>query len=74
MTEGNIINRYDAYIPVYLEDEITGINYRLNTTYIIEKDLRKWDKVDVKYVEKHSQQGLEEVLQDEEGDYIFWYQ
>ena len=43
-------------------------------TYIIEKDLRKWDKVDVKYVEKHSQQGLEEVLQDEEGDYIFWYQ
>ena len=74
MVEGNIINRYDAYIPVHLEDEITGINYRLNTTYIIEKDLRKWDKVDVKYVEKHSQQGLEEVLQDEEGDYIFWYQ
>ncbi len=74
MVEGNIINRYDAYIPVHLEDEITGINYRLNTTYIIEEDLRKWDKVDVKYVEKHSQQGLEEVLQDEEGDYIFWYQ
>ena len=31
---------------------LNGINYRLNTTYIIENELRKWNKVDVKYVEK----------------------
>lgn len=67
------VNKYNAYIPKWLDEEIDGINYRLNTTYKIENDLRKWNKVDVKYVEKHTEQGLEEVIQDEEGDYIFWY-
>lgn len=67
------INKYNAYIPSWVEEDIDGINYRLNTTYKIEKDLRKWNKVDVKYVEKHTEQGLEEILQDEEGDNIFWY-
>ena len=74
MVEGDIINKYNAYIPVHLEEDIKGINYRLNTTYKIEKDLRRWDKVDVKYVEKHTKECLEEVLQDEDGDYIYWYQ
>lgn len=74
LVEGNIINQYNAYIPTHLEEGIKGINYRLNTTYKIENDLRKWNKVDVKYVERHTQECLEEVLQDEEGDYIYWYQ
>lgn len=74
LVEGDIINRYNAYIPIHLEEGIRGINYRINTTYQIENDLRKWNKVDVKYVEKHAQEYLEEVLQDEEGDYIYWYQ
>ena len=74
LVEGDIINQYNAYIPIHLEEGIKGINYRLNTTYQIEKDLRKWNKVDVKYIEKHTQECLEEVLQDEEGDYIYWYQ
>lgn len=67
------VNKYNAYVPKWLDEEIDGINYRLNTTYKIENDLRKWNKVDVKYVEKHTEQGLEEAMQDEEGDYIFWY-
>lgn len=74
LVEGDIINQYNAYIPVCLDEDVKGINYRLNTTYKIEKDLRKWDKIDVKYVEKHTKECLEEVLQDEEGDYIYWYQ
>lgn len=74
LVEGDIINQHNAYIPVHLQEDIKGINYRLNTTYKIEKDLRKWNKVDVKYVEKHTKECLEEVLQDEDGDYIYWYQ
>lgn len=62
--------KYNAYIP---SEKIQGINYRLNTTYTIKNDLRKWEKVDVKYVEKHTNIDLEEALQDEEGDYIFFY-
>lgn len=63
--------KYNAYIP---SEKIQGINYRLNTTYTIKNDLRKWEKVDVKYVEKHTNIDLEEALQDEEGDYIFFTQ
>lgn len=62
--------KYNAYIS---SEKIQGINYRLNTTYIIKNDLRKWEKVDVKYVEKHTNIDLEEALQDEDGDYIFFY-
>lgn len=67
------VNKYSSYIPNWMEENIDGINYRLNTTYTIQKNLRKWNKVDVKYTEKHTEQGVEEVLQDEDGDYIFWY-
>ena len=68
-----LINKYDAYIPTWISDEIVGINYRLNSTYTIENDLRKWNKVDVKYVEKNQNVGLREVIEDEDGDYIYWY-
>ncbi|MGN1298208.1 MAG: type I-B CRISPR-associated protein Cas5b [Clostridia bacterium] len=74
LVEGDIINKYNAYIPKHLQEDIKGINYRLNTTYQVESNLRKWNKIDVKYVEKHTQECLEEVLQDEDGDYIYWYQ
>ena len=35
-----------AYIPQWMADGVNGINYRLNSTYTIEKELRKWEKVD----------------------------
>lgn len=68
-----MINQYNAYVPDYMGEEISGIQYRLNTTYQIINNLRKWDKVNVKYIEMHTNNGLEEVLQDEEGDYVFFF-
>ena len=68
------INKYNAYIPIqYTDEEVSGINYRLNSVYTIENNLRKWNKVDVKYVEKHTNGFLSETLQDCDGDYVFWY-
>lgn len=67
------INRYNAYVPTNLTDEeVSGINYRLNTVYTIKDELRQWHKVDVKYIEKHTQESLLEVLKDQDGDFIYW--
>lgn len=69
------INKYNAYVPrnIFEEEELQGINYRLNTTYVIENNLRKWKKVDVKFIERHTNSGLENVNVDEDGDYLFFY-
>lgn len=65
----------NAYVPEWIDNEVNGINYRLNTTYKIQDDIRKWNKVNVKYVEKHTNKSLygTEVLQDEDGDNIYFY-
>lgn len=65
----------NAYIPEWIDNEVAGINYRLNTTYTIQDDIRKWNKVNVKYVEKHTNKSLvgTEVLQDEDGDNMYFY-
>ena len=69
------INKYNAYVPMYYDDGfLEGINYRLNTTYKIVNDLRKWNKVDVKYIEKHTSNKLDEVEIDEDGDNMFFYE
>ena len=69
------INKYNAYVPMYYDDGfLEGINYRLNTTYTIVNDLRKWNKVNVKYIEKHTSNKLDEVEIDEDGDYMFFYE
>lgn len=68
-----MINQYNAYVPDYMGEEVNGIPYRLNTTYHIIDNLRRWNKVNVKYIEMHTNNGLEEVLQDEEGDYVFFF-
>lgn len=70
------INRYNAYIPDYIfeKEELTGINYRLNTTYTIENDLRRWNKVNVKFIERHTDNILDENVEaDEDGDFMFFY-
>ena len=73
-THGDI-NKYNAYVPMYYDDGfLEGINYRLNTTYTIVNDLRKWNKVDVKYIEKHTSNKLDEVEIDEDGDNMFFYE
>ena len=63
----------NAYIPEWIDNEINGINYRLNTIYTIEENIRKWNKVNIKYIEKHTNQHIEEILQDEDGDNIYFY-
>ena len=65
----------NTYIPEWIDNEVAGINYRLNTTYTIQDDIRKWNKVNVKYVEKHTNKSLvgTEVLQDEDGDNMYFY-
>lgn len=62
-----------AYIPEWLQDDTAGINYRLNTTYEVKNELRKWNKVNVKYVEKNTNAGISETIQDEDGDNIYFY-
>ena len=65
--------RINAYIPEWIDNEIEGINYRLNTTYKIKNDIRQWNKVNVKYIEKYTNKGIKEILQDEDGDNIYFY-
>ncbi len=68
------INNHNAYIPVkYTDEYVNGINYRLNSVYTIKNELRNWEKIDVKYIEKYTNESILETLQDEDGDYIFWY-
>ncbi len=73
LVEEKLITRYNAYIPTYMSKDLHGINYRLNSTYVIKNDLRKWEKIDVVYVERHTNEGLDSVLEDEDEDYIFFY-
>lgn len=62
-----------AYIPEHMTKRVDGINYRLNTTYQIKEDIRQWNKVNVKYVERNTNKGIYKALQDEEGDNIYFY-
>lgn len=62
-----------AYIPEWLAKGVNGINYRLNTTYKIKDEIRVWDKVNVKYVEKYTNQNIYETIKDEDGDNIYFY-
>lgn len=65
--------KQNAYIPEWIDSDIDGINYRLNATYKIQDDIRIWNRVNVKYVEKYTNKSLDEVLQDEDGDNIYFY-
>lgn len=69
--EADIVN--SAYIPEWIDSKVAGINYRLNTAYRIKNDLRQWSKVNIKYVEKSTNQSLYTALVDEDGDYLYFY-
>lgn len=69
--EVDIVN--NCYIPDWMAEDVSGINYRLNTVYKIKDDIRCWDKVNVKYVEKNTNNFVYEAKQDEDGDYIYFY-
>lgn len=66
------LENYNAYVPKAKTNN--GINYRLNTVYKIdENNLRKWEKTDVKYIEKDSNETVQDVLEDEDGDLVIFY-
>lgn len=69
-----ILSKYNAYIPEWQNEDIEGINYRLNTTYTIKNELRKWKKTNVKYIEKHRPEKIYTAIKDEDGDCIFFYE
>lgn len=69
--EAEIVN--NCYIPEWMGKDVNGINYRLNAVYKIKDEIRCWDKVNVKYVEKHTNGFVYEAKQDEDGDYIYFY-
>ena len=75
LIEQGKMEKYSAYVPKIIceEEMLNGINYRLSTTYTIENELRKWNKVDVKYVEKDVNNILEEAEKDEDEELIFFY-
>ncbi|MBM7623756.1 type I-B CRISPR-associated protein Cas5b [Sporohalobacter salinus] len=70
----NYFIKYPIYIPINkITEEIEGINYRLNWKYKIIDDLRQWEKIDVKYVEKGSELSDEiDITIDEDKDLVFF--
>lgn len=64
------IANHNAYIS---KQKISGIKYRLNTTYVIENEARKWNKVDVTYIEQANNIQLRTAIQDKDGDFIYFY-
>lgn len=71
-----LIPKHSIYIPTKKYDNVNGINYRLNTKYVIENELRKWEKVNVVYIEKDNFQTIadDEIMVDEDGDVIMFYE
>ncbi|MFR5766089.1 MAG: type I-B CRISPR-associated protein Cas5b [Clostridia bacterium] len=65
-----VLANHSAYVP---NRNVPGIKYRLNTVYTIENELRKWNKVDVTYIEKDTNVQLRKALQDEDGDFVYFY-
>lgn len=65
-----VLVNHSAYVP---NRNVPGIKYRLNTVYTIENELRKWNKVDVTYIEKDTNVQLRKALQDEDGDFVYFY-
>ncbi|WP_460176644.1 type I-B CRISPR-associated protein Cas5b [Thermodesulfovibrio hydrogeniphilus] len=63
--------KYPAYIPknYALENDLFGVNYRLNYYYEIDQNLRRWKQVEVVYVE--SGKLYTKTYVDEEDDLVF---
>lgn len=65
--------KYPAYIPKQyaLDNDLHGINYRLNSYYEIKDGFKKWEQVEMLYVE--TGKIFSKVPVDEQGDLIFWH-
>lgn len=65
--------KYPAYIPKQyaLDNDLHGINYRLNSYYEIQNGFKKWEQVEMMYVE--SGKIYRRVLIDQDDDLVFWH-
>ncbi len=72
-SRNGILLKYPAYIPKQyaLENDLHGINFRLNSYYEIVDDFKKWDTVEMVYVE--SGKIYSKALVDSHGDAVFWH-
>mgnify|MGYP001519520457 CR=1 FL=1 len=63
-----LIPKHSIYIPTKKYENVNGINYRLNT--------KKWEKVNVVYIEKDNFETIadDEIMVDEDGDVIMFYE
>jgi CRISPR-associated protein Cas5t len=61
------------YIPkqIALKNNLQGINYRLNSTYEIVDNFKKWDVVEMLYVE--TGKIYNKVFVDNDDDILFWH-
>ncbi|SFE52383.1 type I-B CRISPR-associated protein Cas5b [Alteribacillus iranensis] len=71
MEEGT--TKLPAYVPVSLLDDENYVPYRLNWKYDIVQNIRKWEKIDVGYVQANYSIE-EEHYMDECGDLVFFHQ
>jgi len=64
--------RHPAYIPKQyaLDNDLHGINYRLNSYYEIRDGFKKWKQIEMLYVESGK---VDKALIDEHGDLVFWH-
>jgi hypothetical protein len=65
--------KYPAYIPkqLALNNDLCGVNYQLNSYYEIKGDFKKWEQIEMLYVE--SGKVYTKTVIDEQGDLIFWH-
>lgn len=61
------------YVPKQdaMKNNLEGINFRLNSTYEIVNGFKKWDIVDMVYIEP--QKIHQKIYLDSDGDVIFWH-
>lgn len=62
--------KYSIYIPKTYDVEFDGISYRLNNYYKSTRD--KWEKIDVKFIQKGASFDSYNILLDEKEDIVYF--
>jgi CRISPR-associated protein Cas5t len=68
-----ILMSQPAYVPkeFVLQNNLHGINYRLNDTYVLNDGFRQWEPIEMLYVEPD--RIFTKIPIDSEGDLVFWH-
>lgn len=69
--EGISLNN-NFYVPIKYETDLEGIRYNLNKVYKVIKDIRKWKKIKVDYIEEKSNMEKGIFYTDVVGDIAFF--